>query len=316
MKKIHQFNPADKINSFFRKYKRAARESFFVTALSFVVVSLAIALVQDLWKNGGLNKDGFLYATIAAALSFPLVTLINTFPGPQLPGSEKERRGFRYITDTVKGKKALDQLNALNREAFKDATIDDYRASAILRKNVKAGFGLFEEDLHDESRRLVGSAECWPVTKGTLERLKLGEGIEGGLSEEDFQLGDLLSDREIDKTEAIYIPSVVVKDAGTPAGLHRAGSLMLKFLPYIQETFRQAAINQNGLTIFIICFTDEGTAMTEKIAKFFRMDKPTSDLIIYGKRRTYYEIRIPAEKWNSSFDLSRIKWAESAFFDD
>jgi hypothetical protein len=158
----------------------------------------------------------------------------------------------------------------------------------------------------------VGYASCWPIRDAVYRKLRLGEGVSGGMSEADFRAAHILSDTEDDKADALYIPSVVVLDHLTYKGRYRAAVLQCALLEHIR-TFCVTRVPNRSLWLFVVCFTDEGENLTRRIGENLNVIEPAGFLTIYGERKPFYEVRINGRDWDRLVDRVEGKLFRSMF---
>jgi hypothetical protein len=215
----------------------------------------------------------------------------------------------KYSASWINTPTLIQEANALSRKVFGPSTIPDKQVESILLKNKHACLGLFEHSPERPSGKLVGYASCWPIPAVIYNKLRLGEGVEGGMSEADFKAEHILSDAEIGQAEVIFIPAVAVLDRETYAGKFRAAVLASEFIRHLKMTFDPTVSAKGGITIFLVGFSKQGQKMTERLAGHLGLDKPTGFLTIYGEQdKPFYEKYLPQGEWEKALDriLARL----------
>jgi hypothetical protein len=298
-------NKSERIIERLKKLQSRLGENPWVPYI-FVGLNIALSLFTNIIANRlDLALGPWSMAGLAALIFVLLVTLVRlgiSVAEGQLP---EEIAMGRYSSLWVNTPSLIDAANKISRSAFKDDNPPDEKIHHILRKNTKACLGLFEADANG-NEILVGYASCWPITRQVANRLRLGEGEPGGLSERDFAEEHILSDAEVDeKAEYLFVPAVAVLDPKGFRGQVRAIVLAFEWVEHIRKTYAQVA-SKRKLGLFLVGTSRAGQRMTRRIAGHLGLTEPTGYLTLYSKKEPYYDTELRPEAWNSTMEHAQL----------
>jgi hypothetical protein len=273
----------------------------------FVGLNIALSLFINIFANKlDLMLGPWSMAGLAALIVILLVALVRlayAVAEGQLP---EEIEMGRYSSLWVNSPSLIDAANKISQNAFKDDNPPDEKVHRILLKNKKACFGLLEAD-ENGNEVLVGYASCWPITREVANRLRLGEGEPGGLSERNFTEEHILSDAEVDeKAEYLFVPAVAVLDPEEFRGQVRAIVLAFEWVDHIRKTYAHAA-SKRKLGLFLVGTSRAGQKMTRRIAGHLGLTEPTGYLTLYSKREPYYDTEVNSENWSSTMERTQLR---------
>ncbi|HEY7645524.1 MAG TPA: hypothetical protein VH858_10865 [Hyphomicrobiales bacterium] len=287
----------------FSHYKAKVEKSPEIGIL-LVIFTLASALLLNILANQLDLMLGFWaivgLTLVIVAVAYFIIRFIVSAPTGPLPDDIQIEN---YAAHFVNTPDLVRQANAITHTAFGDSTVPDAQVEGILLKNKQACLGLFEKAADGGLGKLVGYASCWPIRKDVYDRLRLGEGVPGGMSEADIAAEHVLADTEIERAEVLFIPAVAVLGRETYKGKYRAAVLACEFLQHMKKTYAPAVKTMGGIKLFLVGFTPEGQRMTERLAGHLDLNKPTGFLTLYDKEQVpFYEKFISRADWERAFD--------------
>jgi hypothetical protein len=295
-------NRLKEIGILFSYYKAKIEKSPEIGILLFIFAIISAILLNIIANKLDLMLGFWAILALVAVIipiAFIIIRFIMSAPSGQLPDDiQIENYAALYVNtpDLVR------QANAITHNVFGESTVADAQVEGILLKNKQATLGLFEKTGDDPVGQLVGYASCWPIRKDVYDRLRLGEGVPGGMSEPDLSAEHVLSDTEIEKAEVLFIPAVAVLGRETYKGKYRAAVLACEFLQHVKKTYAPAVAANGGIKLFLVGFTKEGQRMTERLAGHLDLNQPTGFLTIYDKKVPFYEKFISRADWERAFE--------------
>jgi hypothetical protein len=294
----------EKLGNFYNEFELRVRENKILSLVVLCLVAL-LGILSNIVANKMDNAVG-LWILFGTFVLLVILSLGFWRTSKELPD---DLILAKYSANYINTPALIREANELSRKVFGPSTIPDREVENILLKNKHACLGLFEHSPDHPNGRLVGYASCWPIPAAIYNRLRLGEGVEGGMSEAEFQAEHILSDAEIGKAEVIFIPAVAVLDRETYAGKFRAAVLAGEFVRHLKMTYDQTVSARGGITIFLVGFSKQGQKMTERLAGHLGLDKPTGFLTIYGEQdKPFYEKYLLHGEWEKALDriLARL----------
>ena len=282
----------------FYKWKKQASEN---NRLGFIVLCIIIifGFISNIVSNWLDSNSGFLFLLIIFIILGVIAVLIGKSSPNDLP---HDLTLTDYSSRCINTPDSIEELNDVCLKTFGAANMPAKQVEEILIKSKRCCLGLYDTS-SDSRGRLVGFASCFPLRAGIYNRLRLGEGVPGGLSEPDICADHVLADADYAETEVLFIPGVAVLDRGTFRGKVRAAALACDFVEHIKDTYTPAVRANGGITIFLVGLTTEGRRMTGKLAGHLGLSQPAGFLTIYGEKDVpFFEGYVPFAEWERSLD--------------